>query len=98
MEGKKYQYSVVLVLNPKTEEKEREAVLKKIYTKLESFGVQIVKKDHLGLKDLVYQIKKQNKGDFWDLDLETKKSLKIDQLNIYLNREISVIRYLILKK
>lgn len=96
MKGKKNKYDLVVVFNPKTEEKDKN--FKKIATWLEGQGFSIDKKNHLGLKDLVYEIDENTKGDFWGLELSGEKGLKLNELNVLLNREINIIRYLILKK
>lgn len=96
MKGNKYQYQIILVLSPKTEDKEK--VLTKAYSWLESKKAEILNKDHMGLKDLAYEIQDHNKGDFWVLDVESEETLKIKEFNLLLDREINVIRYLILKK
>jgi len=95
MKGKKYQYQLVVVLNPKTEEKEK--VLKKATDWLENNKIE-VSSDHMGLKELVYEIDKNNKGDFWIMNLDSDLPLKVKELNLLLNREPNIIRYLILKK
>lgn len=97
MKEKKYKYQLVLVLNPKTEEKE--TVFKKISAWLDGHKVEVEKKDHMGLKELVYEIKGNDKGDFWILDLvSSTTNIKLNELNVLLNRENNIIRYLILKK
>lgn len=96
MKGKKYQYQVILVLNPKTEDKEK--VLEKASSWLESKKAKILEKDHMGLKDLAYEIQKHNKGDFWVFEVESEETLKIKDFNVLLDRETNIIRYLILKK
>ena len=95
MKGNKYQYQIILVLSPKTEDKEK--VLSKAYSWLESNKAEISNKDHMGLKDLAYEIKDNNKGDFWVLNVNSKEPLKIKEFNLLLDREVNVIRYLILK-
>ena len=95
MKGKKYQYQLVVVLNPKTEEKEK--VLKKVTDWLDNNKIE-VSSDHMGLKDLAYEINKNAKGDFWILNLDAESPLKINELNLLLNRESNIIRYLNLKK
>lgn len=95
MKGKKYQYQLIVVLNPKTEEKEK--VLKKAIDWLENNKIE-VSQDHMGLKDLAYEISKESKGDFWVMDLTSESPLKMKELNLLLNRESNIIRYLILKK
>jgi ribosomal protein S6 len=52
----------------------------------------------LGLKDLAYEIEKNNKGDFWTIDLSSESPIKLKEFNLLLNRESNIIRYLILKK
>lgn len=98
MKDNKYKYQIVVVLNPKVEEKEKDSLIKKIEAQVEMTGAEIVKKDHAGSKELAYEIEKFTKGDFWIFDLESEKTVKVEDFNIFLNRETKVIRYLILKK
>ncbi len=95
MKGSKHQYQLILVLNPKTEDKE--TVLKKITTWLETKDVELTQ-THMGLKELAYEILKNSKGDFWLIDLTSKLPIKLKEFNLMLNRESNIIRYLILKK
>lgn len=88
-------YRLVLVLDPKLSDKDK--ILKKVVDWLEKKEIEVAK-EHLGIKDLVYEISKNNKGDFWSLDLSSGLSLILKEFNILLNRETGVIRYLILKK
>lgn len=96
MKGKKYQYQIVLVLNPKTEDKEK--VLNKFYSWIEGTKAEITNKDHSGLKELAYEIQKLDKGDFWVLDVQSDSPLKLKDFNLLLDRETNIIRYIILKK
>lgn len=61
-------------------------------------GVKALEKNHLGLKDLVYKIKDLEKGDFWVVELESEKPVQLKEINLFLNRENNIIRYLILNK
>lgn len=96
MKAKIFGYQLVLVLSPVLSEKD--GVLDKVKKQLEEVGLKTVKKDSMGLKDLVYPIKKQMKGDFYKYDLESEKAVKLNDLNLFLNREANIIRYLILKQ
>ena len=98
MKDNKYKYQLVSVLSPKTEEKEKEAVLLKISKWVEDLKAKVVSKNHFGMLDFVYKIRDFEKGDFWIFDVESEKPMQIKEFNLFLNRETNVIRYLILKK
>ncbi len=95
MKGNTYQYQLVVVLNPKTEEKDK--VLAKVTDWLEKNKVESTS-DHTGLKELAYEINKNSKGDFWIFNLTSESPLKLKEFDLLLNRESNIIRYLILKK
>jgi len=98
MKGNKNLYEVILVLDARTDEKEKEDVLAKVTGWLEGVAGKVIKKDHTGGKALVYKIKGQDKGDFWTLEVEGEKPLKLKEVSLFLNRETKIIRYLILKR
>jgi small subunit ribosomal protein S6 len=98
MKKETFKYQIVAVLSPKIEDKEKELTLSKIEKNLAEIKAEVVKKDHWGTKDLAYAIKKSNKGDFWILDVESEVPVKLKDINLFLNREVSVIRYLVLKQ
>ncbi len=92
----KEEYSLVVVFKPGLTEKE--LPVDKVVTWVEEVGGKVVAKNHLGLKSLAYRIKTFNKGDFWELEIESARPLKIKDLSLYMNRETNVIRYLVLRK
>ncbi len=94
MKGNKNQYQIILVLNPKIEDKEN--ILKKITTWFETKKIEF-NQTHLGLKELAYEVEKNNKGDFWSLEVSSESPIKLKEFNLLLNREANIIRYLILK-
>lgn len=98
MKDNKYKYQIVSVLNPKTEEKEKEAVLNKVSGWVDDSKAKVVTRNHFGMMDLVYKIRDFDKGDFWIFDVESEKPMQIKEFNLFLNREPNIIRYLILKK
>ncbi|MBP9817538.1 30S ribosomal protein S6 [Candidatus Shapirobacteria bacterium] len=98
MKDTKHNYELVLVFNPKADEKDKEKNLKKVEAFVAENAGEIVKNEHLGNKDLVYKISDLDKGDFYVMQIATEKPLKIKEFNLYLNREPSIIRYLIIKK
>jgi len=95
MKENKIKYQIVLVLDPKAEK--RESIIEKIGSFLEGMGAKIAKKDNMGIKELAYEINKNSKADFWVMDIDSEKSLRFNDFNVFLNREVNVIRYLILK-
>lgn len=86
------------MFNPKAEEKSKEKVLSKLGTMFQGLEAKVDSKEQLGTKELVYLIKKHDKGDFWNMKIKAKKPLNLKDVNVYLNRETEVIRYLILKE
>lgn len=97
MKGKN-QYQLVLVLAPKMEAKAKDAVLKNVASWVTDAGVKISKTEELGLKDLTYSIKGQKRGEFVVLEAGSDNPIQLKELNLFLNRESSIIRYLVCKK
>lgn len=95
MKENKIKYQIVLVLDPKAEKKE--SIIENIGSFLEGMGAKITKKDNMGIKELAYEINKNNKADFWVMDIDSENSLRFNDFNVFLKREVNVIRYLILK-
>lgn len=98
MKDKKAGYQVVVVLSPKIEEKTRDDVLKKIRGVFDEAKLEGEKEEHLGMKELVYKVADFNRGDFWIFNIEGKKGFNFKDFNLMLNRENSIIRYLILRR
>lgn len=95
---KVFDYQVIVVFNPKAEEKNKEKVLSKLGVVLTAVEATVDSKEQLGTKELAYLIKNHNKGDFWKLKVKSFRPIDIKEINSYLNRETEVIRYLILKE
>lgn len=98
MKSKKNAYQLVLVVQPKLPQKDREGILAKVAELVKKDGVEVGKEEEMGTKELAYEIKGQNKGDFWKVDLSSDKTFTFSEVNLFLNREAQVIRYLVLKK
>jgi ribosomal protein S6 len=95
---KGFNYQVIVVFDPKTEEKNKNEVLAKLEALVEAVEAKVAKTEKLGMRDLVYAIKGFTKGEFYEIEVESDKTLKLKEVNLYLNRETKVIRYLVLKK
>ncbi len=97
MNDKKIQYQITVVFSPKTEEKDKDALMEKIEAQIESMGGKTAKKEKYGLKELSYKIKGNSKGEFYIFEVESEKNLAMHDFQLFLNRDPSIIRYLILK-
>jgi len=97
MKDHKHKYQIILILEPKLEDKTKKSVMKKVTDWLESKGVEIIKNENLGVKELVYAIKGFNKGDFWEIEIGGENAMRYREFNLLLDREAKIIRYLILK-
>lgn len=91
-------YQLVVVLNPKLEEKAKSAVLKSVEGWVNEAGGKTKKPKDLGNKELEYPISGCRSGDFWEFTVEAEGAWKSKDFNLYLNRESSIIRYIVLKK
>ena len=93
-----FKYQLVLVTDPGLEKKDREELMDKISSLLGKEEAKIKEQENMGLKDLAYPIRKLAKGDYWRLTMEAAKKIRLSELNLFLNRDKNVIRYLILKE
>ena len=91
-----YRYEVVVVLNPKTELKEKEKSLKLTEEEISKLGYELEKREDLGTKTLAYKIADSQKGDFWVFTIGVR-TIRFKEFTLFLNREKNIIRYLILK-
>ena len=97
MKPNKNKYQIVVVVNPKLEEKERVLLEDRIVAEIEKEGVKVKSKKEWGLKDLAYKIEKNEKGMFLIFEIVGKEGLKLEKVNVFLNRQTEIIRFLILK-
>lgn len=97
MKDSNYKYEVVVVLNPKAESKDKEKTIKLIEDSLTEMNFSVENRDNLGNKELAYKVKGSNKGDFWVFTIGGDKPIKSKEFKLFLNRDLQVIRYLILK-
>lgn len=95
MKDKKYKYQLVTVFSSKAEGKEK--LTDKLEKWIKDIKGEVTKTDHMGQKELVYEINHARKGDFYVFDVESEKPLDVKEFNLFLNREPNIIRYLILK-
>ncbi len=89
-------YELVVVIDPQLEEKAQKTLLKKVESQLKKEGGKLIKPKLWGLKQLAYPLKKQTRGLYWVFNFATGSHFRNDNLNIFLNREEAVLRYLLL--
>lgn len=97
MKDSNYKYEVIVVLSPKAESKDKEKVLKLVEDKITEMQFSVDNRENLGSKSLAYKIKGLEKGDFWVFTVGGNKPIKSAEFKLFLNRDINIIRYLILK-
>ncbi len=84
---------VVPVIASKDEKKIKDAVK----AALVKDGAKKVKIETWGVKEFAYPIEKSSKGAYWIYSFAAA-SFSTDNLNIFLNREKQIYRYLLLRK
>ncbi len=97
MKDSNYKYEVIVVLNPKAESKDKEKTVKLIEDHLTEMEFSVDNRENLGNKTLAYKVKGSDKGDFWVFTVGGSKPMKSAEFKLFLNRDIQVVRYLILK-
>lgn len=97
MKSSKSAYQLVVVLANKASDSDKKMSLEKLTSLVEGQGAKVAASEHLGVKDLAYEIKGQVKGDFYNLKIESEKPVGFREIGLFMNRDISIIRYLALK-
>lgn len=97
MKDSNYKYEVIVVLNPKTESKDKEKTIKLIEDRIAGMAFSIDNRENLGNKVLAYKVKGLDKGDFWVFTIGGNKPIRSAEFKLFLNRDAAIIRYLILK-
>ena len=97
MKSSKNKYQIVIVFDPKLIEKDRVVLEDKLTAEIEKEGMKVKGKKELGSKDLAYQIDKKDTGMFVTFEVKGKVGFKSSGLNVFLNRQTEIIRFLILK-
>jgi len=88
-------YELVCILGSLDEMAKKE-IIKKIKDFIVDLGGKIEKEEGLGVKKLVYRIKKQTEGDYFLflIELDSKAVGKLDEK---LKREENLLRYLLVR-
>lgn len=89
-------YLLTLVLKPNLEEKARVALLDVVKKKALGEDGKIIKEDLWGNRDLAYQIKKQSKGYYANLEFEADPKV-VKSLDKVLKVEEDILRFLFVR-
>ena len=92
MEEKNYELVIVIPAG-----KEGKKVKDAVKAALSKDGAKRIKTESWGVKEFAYPIEKASKGSYWIYSFAAS-SFSTDKLNIFLNREKQIYRYLLLRK
>ncbi len=90
-------YELIVAFAPSLEAKQSEALFASIADWVLSAGGTVSKKHSMGTKELAYPISGHNKADFYTFDIHAEVGMKLAELNLSLNRNPSIIRYMVSK-
>jgi len=91
-------YELVFIVSPNLEEEKKKPLLLDLEKEMKERGGEVIGKKGWGKKQLAYHIKRQTEGDYFFWQLRFKKTPQFDKINLFLEREEAVLRYLWIKK
>ena len=94
MKGQKYQ---LIVVTPVLSAQKLDRVEKAVKKALTEEKGAIEKVESWGIKDFAYPIEKFKRGAYWIYHFQAS-SFQSKKLNVFLNRQKEIIRYLLLKE
>jgi len=89
-------YELILVLNPKLADKERETLMEKVYAFVEKEGGKVAEKKTWGKKRLSYPIKKFTEG-VYELLTISMEPFMVKAVDKKVKVEENIIRYLLVR-
>jgi len=94
MEKKNYE---LVVVTPVLDAKGSKKIQADVKSALEKGGAAKVAVKPWGIKEFAYPIGKNTKGSYWIYSFAAA-AIETDKLNVFLNREQQILRYLLLRK
>jgi len=95
IKGKKYE--LVLVLSPRLGEGEQKQLLDGVRKELKKAKSSEIEEKSWGEKAFIYPIKGHLKGHYFFWKVVFLQSPHLEEINVFLNREESILRYLWVK-
>ena len=90
-------YDLTLVLSASLDKENQDKAIDKIKKLIADAGGKVNKIDEWGKRQLVFRIKKQNEGIYFNLDLEIEAD-KVKTINDKLKVEEIILRHLLVRK
>lgn len=87
-------YELMVIFTPVLSDSEFKDAQKKIESIIKKNGGELVHTNPWGLRSLAYPIRKKTTGLYWVLEYQAPSDLN-DKLKIQLNRDDSLLRYMI---
>ncbi|HLR38498.1 MAG TPA: 30S ribosomal protein S6 [Chitinophagaceae bacterium] len=87
-------YELMVIFTPVLSDSEYKDAQKKIESIIKKNGGELVHTNPWGLRSLAYPIRKKTTGLYWVLEYQAPSDLN-DKLKIQLNRDDSLLRYMI---
>jgi len=92
------QYEFIFLIKPRLGGKKRETIFSSLEKEIKNIGGKIKKKEDMGLKRLAFEIKDQAEAVFNVWHIQFEESPDFSSVNLFINREEEIIRYLFLRK
>lgn len=90
-------YEVMFVVRPNLEDEATNAVLENVKTVLENFGAKINEVKNMGRRELAYEVKKFNNGNYFLICVEAEPKA-VEEFNRIANISEDIIRHIVIKK
>jgi len=91
-------YEFVFIVKPDLGTDKSKKLLDSLEEEVKKAGGKVEKQDSWGEKQLAYEIKKLRRGEYFLWRLSFAGAPRLDELNVFLNREESILRYLFIKE
>ena len=90
-------YEVNFIVDPVLSSDEISQTAQKYETHLTDAGATIVHKDEMGLRQLAYPINRRSSGVYYCIEFETPSAGFIDNMELLMRRDDSILRFLTVK-
>lgn len=91
-------YEFVFVTDPGLSSSKKKELFSSLKKLIEEAGGKVEERQEWGVRELAYPIKKKTKGEYFIWQILVNGSLQLGELNVFLNQEEGILRYLFLKE